>query len=241
MKDGDIDFLLFALRVELIVTIPADEKRRLEESRISMGELVQEIKAQIAFVDSVGADKLMNHLARWSSLPWTISIPEPNGKLGQEESCFPRELMQDLEPQFALVDCQEGRELMADAPMTDFFFRYERHYRLFQRVQLERRLGLSYDIGTRLSREYDQSLDRAIEQLFNLAERRMLRYLRECGVCQRWYWAKKSDQDSCSTACRERKYRAKPETKKKRQDNYVNFYKTREAKKPTRRRKTKYA
>ena len=175
----------------------------------------------------------MNHLARWSSLPWTVSIPEPNGKLGQEESCIPSELMQDLEPPFAYVDSQEARDLMTDAPMTDFFFRYERHCRLFQKAQLERRLGLSYDIGTRLSREYDRSLDRAIEQLFNLAERRMLRYLRECGVS--------SPPLVLGQEVRIRTPAQRPAAKgntalsqKPRRNakyNYVNFYKTREAKK----------
>lgn len=221
LKDGGVDSLLFALNIGSIVSIPADEKLGQEESRIPMGELVQEIKAQISFVDRVGADQLMNHLARWSSLPWTVSVPEPNGKLGQQESCIPGEFLQDLKPQFAYVDCPEVRALMADAPMADFFFRYGRHDRLFQKVQLERGLGLSYDIETNLSRTYDRGLDLAIEQLFKLAERRMLGYLKQCGVCrQRWYLATRFDQISCSKTCRQKKYCSTPEHNRRRRANY---------------------
>ncbi len=158
------------------------------------------------------------------------------------------ELVQEFKEQIAIVIYEEIliREEEAGlhpALRQDFFYRYERHRRIFQEVQLERRLDMTYNVVTTVSSKVNSETVvkiLALEGLLQVVERGELDYLRKCGVCQRWYLATRSDQVVCSKACRQKKYSANPEYNQHRREIYA-WKKTQKVKKPAGRRKKKYA
>lgn len=168
---------------------------------------------------------------------------------GLEEFCIMLSgLVQEFKEQISIV-IREGiliREEEAGlhpALRQEFFYRYERHRRIFQEVQLERRLDMTYNVVTTVSSKVNSETVvqiLALEGLLQVVERGELDYLRKCGVCQRWYLATRSDQLVCSKACRQRKYSANPEYNEYRRKIYA-WKKSLKAKKSSARGKKKYA
>ena len=138
------------------------------------------------------------------------------------------ELVQEFKAQISILNREDSflREEAAGLHPTlrrDFFLRYERHRRLFQEMQLERSLDMTYNVTTALSDKVGHEKlqqHRALEDLFNLVERGKLDRLRKCGVCQRWYLGR-PNRVVCSKACRQKRHYATPEHNQRRRENYA--------------------
>jgi hypothetical protein len=199
---------------------------------------------------SVNEDAAVVLLLRALNFPIIDSMPQNEDTdwerarwRGQEEFCNRIvELVQEIKEQKSILT----QEKKAGRPITrrqDFMDRYERHSRVFEEMQMQRILHISYRFRTDLSLDVGRvklNQNLALEGLVELIDQEKLDYLKKCEVCQRWFMANRSDKAFDGPACRQKKYSAKPEYNPRRRDNYA-WKKKQKAKKPTGKRKKNYA
>jgi hypothetical protein len=72
---------------------------------------------------------------------------------------------------------------------------------------------------------YELAAQGPMEMIIQLARRGLLDRLRRCGHCSAWFFARTAWGTSCSTPCRQKKHRAKPEIKEKNKVYQRKYYK----------------